>query len=169
MQLLGYSTAEPTILSKWLILIYFAEKLSRCWLNWTCSLQSTTLWVYRISCMYPLNTHRKMLKVSLFKENIQPLSLSYFPIALIKTLWSKQLIQESLFGAYSFRHVNSMTIMVGSMEAGIALEQQLKAYIPESHTRNKESNTGNRVGLLILKVYPQWQTSFNKATPPNPS
>jgi hypothetical protein len=46
-------------------------------------------------------------------------------------------VKESLFGAYTFRHLNFMTIIVGSMKAAdTAMKQQLRAYIPESQARD---------------------------------
>lgn len=79
------------------------------------------------------------------------------------------LVKESLFGTYTFRHLNSMTIIVGSMKAGRHSNEAAAESLYTWVTSKRQSNTGNGVGFWKLKAHPKWLTSWNMVIPPHAS
>jgi hypothetical protein len=69
--------------------------------------------------------------------------------------------RKYLFGASSFRGLESMPFMAGSM----VLAQKLRTHILRC---NHKAERANWEWHELLQAHPQWHTSSNNAIPPNP-
>lgn len=78
-----------------------------------------------------------------------------------KTLWPRQLTQESLLGAYSFKILKVHDHHGGkhhdSRQTDVTLEHAESSHL-KTQTQNKDRHTGRVRVILSLKGCPQWHT-----------